>query len=249
MSTHEIPACWSEPLPAAADESDGWKSYWEQLDDRQTTFRVQSQEYVENLTRSLPLDPGMRVLDFGCGFCHVAEMLAPRVGELFLWDATANMRRHARARMARFANVRYLDLSRPDESLPDPRLDLILVNSVCQYMTPEEFSGWLGHWRRLLGPGGRVVVSDLIPPEHRGSRELFTLLKFSARRGFLLRAVWQALGEVTRYHRTRQSRPLTRFSKDDLTRRGAAAGLRAEFLPRNLTHFPARITAIFSPAP
>jgi SAM-dependent methyltransferase len=156
------------------------------------------------------------------------------------------MRRHARARMARFANVRYLDLSRPERFPSDPRFDVILVNSVCQYMTPDEFSGWLGYWRKMLAPGGKIVISDLIPPDYRGGRDLLHLLRFSARRGFLLRAVAQAVGEIFRYYRTRQARPLTRFGKEELSRRGQEAGLAVEFLPRNLTHFPERITAIFS---
>src|SRR5262249_28985463 len=160
-----------------------------------------------------------------------------------LWPGAATIRRHARARMAPFGNVRYLDLSGPEHFPRDPRFDLILVNSVCQYMTPDEFSGWLGHWRQMLAPGGRVVISDLIPPDYSGSRDLLHLLRFSPRRGFLLRAVFQAVGEIFRYYKTRQARPLTRFGKEELTRRGQEAGLTVEFLPRNLTHFPERLTA------
>lgn len=242
----DLPLCWSEELPGEGGGGDGWKTYWEQLDDRQTVFRVQSEEYAENLAKAIPLPSPMRVLDFGCGFGYVAEKLAPQVGELYLWDASANMRRHARVRMTRFANVRYLDLSSPAVFPPDPGLDLIAINSVVQYMTPEEFSGWLVYWKKMLVPGGRIVISDLIPPAYAGGKDLLHVLRLSARRGFLLRAIYQALGEIFRYYRTRQSRPLTRIGKEELTHRGEAAGLTVDFLPQNLTHFPDRITAVFT---
>jgi cyclopropane fatty-acyl-phospholipid synthase-like methyltransferase len=234
----------------AAEEIDsdqgGWQPYWEELSESQQPFREQADEYVRNLESSLPLAPGMRVLDFGCGFGFVAEQLAPKVGELFIWDSSANMRRRARINTARRPNVKLLDLSSEKDLFGRKGCDLILVNSVVQYMTPDEFSRWLVWWRGALAPEGRIVVSDLIPPDHRSISDLIDLLVFSARRGRLARLLWQAFSELNRYLKMRRARPLTRIGCDELSRRGAAAGLAVNFLPRNLTHFRRRITAIFS---
>jgi SAM-dependent methyltransferase len=186
-----------------------------------------------------------RVLDFGCGFGFVAEMLAPHVGELFLWDASANMRRRARLNVAGRQNIRLLDLSDP-KSLPDElQFELILVNSVVQYMNLEEFSAWLLRWRSMLAPGGRIVVSDLIPPNYPALRDVPDLLSFSARRGFLVCAVWQALREIGRYWKVRRFRPLSRIGLEELSKLGKDAGLAASYLPVNLTHFRTRLTAVF----
>lgn len=250
QSPTEVPPCWSMEPPSAANRGTGggWDSYWEGLSDQQAIFHAMADEYVKNLVQAVSLDEGLRVLDFGCGFGFVAERLAPRVSELSLWDGAANMRRLARARLAGFSNIRFLDLSAPSAFPVDPRFDAILVNSVAQYLTPDEFSGWLAHWRIMLAPAGRLVISDLIPPDYRASRDLWTVLKFSARHGSLLRALAQAPKELTRYFRVRHARPLTRFGRDELTQRAAAAGLTATFLPRNLTHFPERISAVFTRA-
>jgi SAM-dependent methyltransferase len=228
------------------DGEGGWKSYWEELSDNPRLFREQSYEYARNVQSTLISERVARVLDFGCGFGFVAQMLAPHVGELFLWDASTNMRRRARLNVAGRQNIRFLDLSDP-QSLPcQLQFELILVNSVVQYMTLEEFSAWLRLWRNMLAPGGRIVVSDLIPPDYPALRDIADLLEFSARRGFLGRAVWQALREIGRYWRVRQFRPLSRIGREELSRRGSDAGLAVSYLPVNLTHFRTRLTAMFT---
>ena len=242
------PLGWPPEPPGPPRDLRGWQGYWETLSDRQQLFREQAAEYVRNLTAAVPLHPRMRVLDFGCGFGLVADLLAPKVGELYLWDASANMRRHARRQIAGHPNVRYLDLSRGTPPLGAPALDLVLVNSVVQYMAADEFGAWLRCWRDLLAPSGRVVVSDVIPPAGGSSLEFLDLLKFSARRGFLLRALWQAVRELGDYRKTRRANPLACLSREDLTTSGRRVHLNVAFIPRNLTHFPNRITAVFSHA-
>ena len=219
----EIPQCWSvEPPVTGNTKDDGamWESYWEGLNDRQQLFREQSDEYIRNLDSTLGLDSRARVLDFGCGFGYVAELLAPRVGELFLWDSSANMRRRARLNVAGHQNIRFLDLSDSKPLSGELQFELILVNSVVQYMTFDEFSAWLLRWRNMLAPGGRIVVSDLIPPDYPAIWDIVDLLRLSARRGFLVRAICQALSEIWRYWGVRRARPLSRVGRQDLSQRG-----------------------------
>jgi SAM-dependent methyltransferase len=245
----DIPQCWSlEPNGNDEDDRSEWESYWEGLSDRQRLFREQSDEYFRNLETALGLDLRARVLDFGCGFGHVAELLAPRVGKLFLWDSSANMRRRARLNVAGRQNICFLDLSAAKSLCSDMKFELILVNSVVQYMTLEEFSAWLLRWRDMLAPRGRIVVSDLIPPDYPAFRDIIDLLRFSARRGFLVRAVWQAFSELWRYWGVRRVRPLSRIGREELSQRGKDAGLTVSYLSANLTHFKKRLTAIFTRA-
>jgi SAM-dependent methyltransferase len=251
LKPKDIPQCWSLEPPFTehdGDERGEWESYWEGLNDKQQLFREQSDEYFRNLDTTFQLDPRARVLDFGCGFGHVAELLAPRVGELFLWDASANMRRRARLNIAAHQNIRFLDLSDP-KSLPDElQFELILVNSVVQYMTFETFSAWLLRWRNMLAPRGRIVISDLIPPDYPAIWDIVDLLRFSARRGFLVRALWQAFSEICRYWGVRRVQPLSRIGWEELSQRGKDAGLTVSYLPVNLTHFKKRLTAVFTRA-
>jgi SAM-dependent methyltransferase len=98
------------------------------------------------------------------------------VGHLFLWDAAESMLVRARSHLAGHPNVHFLDLSGSSDPPEDLRFDLILVNSVVQYMTEDEFLAWLARWREQLAPSGQIVISDLIPPDHPQPADILALL-------------------------------------------------------------------------
>src|SRR5947199_3043085 len=85
----------------------GWEAYWDRLEEH-VIFRVEAADYVARLKAALGPHLGGRVLDFGCGFGFIAELLAPMVAELFVFDASERMRRRAQLRLAGRANVRLL---------------------------------------------------------------------------------------------------------------------------------------------
>lgn len=222
-----------------------WHAYWDRLEEH-VIFRVEAADYVARLEAALGTDLGARVLDFGCGFGFVAELLAPRVAALFVFDASDGMRRRARLRLASHANVRFL---RPPGAAPwpaRPRFDLILVNSVVQYMTPDEFHGWLGQWGAMLAPRGRLVLSDLLTHDVDPLREVVEMLVLSARGGCLIRTVRKGMGELCHYAKTRRVQPLCRISLGDLRERAGRLGLAVEVLPSNLTYRRTRATAVLS---
>lgn len=251
LPTLDYPSCWSfesHPMQHHASPPHDWASYWDGLEDRQRLFRIEANDYVQRLKCVLQLPPQARVLDFGSGFGLVAAALAPHVGELSVWDASANMRQRTRLNVAHRENIRFLDLT-DASSLPyDGYFDLILVNSVVQYMSDNEFSAWLAQWQKWLAPDGRVVISDLIPCDYQPMLDLLAMLMFSARHGFLVQAVREGLREVRRYWRMRQAQPLGRFEPDNLRQRFAAVGLTVAFLPANLTFRRQRLTAVLSHA-
>lgn len=225
-----------------------WASYFEADRKLRRILRAEAADYARRLEAALPLGGRERVLDFGCGPGLVAQELAPKVGELFLWDAAANVREQARINAAGRANVKFLEAPPPESFPPDLRFDLILVNSVAQYMTAGRFSSWLAEWRAMLGPSGRLVISDLVPLETRSLPEIAALLLFSARHRLLMRALWDSPREFTRYARVRRAHPLYRLGREDFRRRAAAAGLAVEFLPDNLTYRRRRFAAVLTRA-
>lgn len=222
-----------------------WVTYWDELPEGRLLFRPESEEYVRNLLTVFPIDERTRILDFGCGYGAIAEALAEQASVVCLWDAAESMRRTAVERLADRPNVRGVDLERENPG----QFDLILVNSVVQYMTPDELRGWLRRWRTMLAPDGCVVLSDLIPPRHSTLADLRSLLFFSLRRGYLLEAVRNVLRERKRYGATAQAVPLLHVAQHELQRDAEAAGLTVQFLPENLTHFRGRITAVLKEKP
>src|SRR2546426_11119045 len=192
-----------------------WHAYWDRLEEH-VFFRVEAEDYLSRLEAALGPHLGARVLDFGCGFGFVAELLAPRVPALFVFDASDRLRRRAQLRLAGHVNVRVLGAPEVAPWPDELRFDLILVNSVVQYMTPDKFHGWLRRWRAMLAPGGRLVLSDLLVRDVNPLREMVDLLVLGARGRCLVGVVRKALGEIRHYTRTRHVQPLCRIVLGDL---------------------------------
>jgi SAM-dependent methyltransferase len=245
----EIPVCWSLERVAgisASHPTDGWTAYWEGLGGTETFFREQAKEYVANLECAVELNRNARVLDFGCGFGFVAKMLAPKVRKVFLWDTSVNMRRRARLNLADHHNIGFVDLSEPHAIARELNFDLIIVNSVVQYMSLEQFAACLVMWRTMLAAGGRIVVSDLIPPDYNSVSDFVDLLKFSIRRNVVGSALLQAIRDLGRYWRIRRGCPLTRVSVEDLTALSKHAGLSVSCLASNITFFTGRLASVLT---
>jgi cyclopropane fatty-acyl-phospholipid synthase-like methyltransferase len=231
-----------------------WVEYFDSLRQNSALYGLQSAAYVASLTAALPLRPSDRVLDFGCGFGLVASHLAPYVGEIWLWDPAPNMRAAARRNTAHLSNVKICDLPPVEHAgarrtIPLPRVDVILVNSVVQYMSLAELGAWLERWRTLLVPDGTLVLSDLIATDHSDVADTLDLLMFGARHRTPIRTISQAIGGVLRYVRMRHARSLTRLDPGELARLSAVAGFSSGALPNNLTHLRHRWTAVLKPWP
>lgn len=226
-----------------------WITYFDRLKES-SLHRAQSALYVRSLIAEVGVNRNQRVLDFGSGFGSVVALLAPLVAEVGWWDPSPNMRAATGRTTSDIDNVRLYDLSAPP---PEPQgrsdrnevaFDLILVNSVAQYMTPAELWAWVGGWGRLLAPDGQIVLSDLISPDHGPFSDVVDLFLFGVHHGSPFRAAKQALGDVGEYRRTSRAVPLVRVAAQDLIRHASNAGLETLVLPRNLTHFTKRWSAV-----
>ncbi|MGH7213477.1 MAG: metalloregulator ArsR/SmtB family transcription factor [Tepidisphaeraceae bacterium] len=101
------------------------------------------------------------VADLGCGTGDVAAELAPNVARVIAVDSSAAMLKAAARRLASFKNV---DLRRGDlESLPidDASCDAAVLQLVLTYI-PEP-AAVVRQILRILKPGGRAVIVDLLP--------------------------------------------------------------------------------------
>jgi SAM-dependent methyltransferase len=217
----------------------GWIDYWQTLPPGRLLFSPEAEEFAKNLQLAIPLNDSMRVLDYGCGYGAVTRLLAPAVQKIDYWDAAESMRDVATRALADLVNVECWDGH-------SGQVDLIVVNSVVQYMNVAELSERLGQWRELLVPGGRLLLSDLIPTTHRGWKDVVSLLSFSLRRGYFLTALKCTLAERRRYDRTAAVAPLFHVDVRWLEKTAANVGYALQWLPKNLTHFCSRRSALLT---
>lgn len=190
---------------------------------------------------------GEDALDYGCGEAAYAENLARGLNRLLLCEAAPNLRERLAARVAKIPNIAVLA---PDaaEALPDASLDVAILHSVSQYLSPALTDDLFRLFRRLLRPGGRLIVGDVVPPDAAAVSEALALLRFGAREGFLIAAFGGlARTALSDYSRLRRSAGLTRYAQDDMRNKLTAAGFAARRASRNIGHLQSRMTFVAEP--
>jgi ArsR family transcriptional regulator len=113
--------------------------------------------------------PDWIVGDLGCGTGQVSAALAPFVRRVIAVDGSAAMLQAAKKRLHDLDNV---DLRRGDlEALPidDERLDAATLMLVLHHIA--EPSRALAEVARVLKPGGRLVVVDMLPHDRESYRQ------------------------------------------------------------------------------
>jgi SAM-dependent methyltransferase len=204
-------------------------------------FDVHYRDIADGIVALLPRED-LRVLDYGCGEATHAGTVAAHAASLTLSDMAANVRGNL---VRRFAGNPKISVAAPDElnALPPGSFDMIVANSVVQYLPPAELDALLAQWRRLLAPGGVLIVGDVSPPKVSPLTDIAALLRYAAANGFFLAAIGGlARTLVSDYRVVRQKLGLTSYGEAAFLAKLSAAGFDGERLARNLEHNPVRMT-------
>ena len=219
-----------------------WLAFWDSPHSIYVSARHKDVHYrmiAEAIARLVPSHEA-RVLDYGSGEALHADIVAAACGQLLLCEGAPRVRSGIAARFADNPEIRALA---PDdlEQIPDQSLDLIVLHSVAQYLTPDELSRLLTQFHRLLNTNGMLVLSDIIPPEVSAATAAAALLKFGAANGFFL-AAFAGLARtlMSNYWRLRSKYGLTRYSDTAMIDKLAAVGFVAQRKADNIGHDQAR---------
>ncbi len=221
-----------------------WREFWDNphsiyVNDRHK--HVHYRDIAEQVAAFVP-NANARVLDYGCGEAMHADIVAAAAASVTLSDAAPSVRAAIAARFA--ANPKIAVLSPEEvERLPDASFDLIVANSLVQYLSGHELDRVLALWRRLLGADGTLIVADVIPPNVGPLNDGLALLRYAATNGFLLAAITGMMRTAaSRYLRLRSALGIARYREAEFLSILRAARFEAERLPRNLEHNHARMT-------
>ena len=129
------------------------------------------------------------------------------------------------------------------EALPPASLDLVVANSLLQYLSRDELKALLETWRDRLKPGGALILADVIPPDVSPLTDASQLLAFAWRGGFFL----AALGGLVRtafsdYRKLRAQYGLSTYTAEAITELIREAGVADGRRPANFGHNPHRMT-------
>jgi SAM-dependent methyltransferase len=129
--------------------------------------------------------------------------------------------------------------------MDEKSVDLVVMNSVAQYMSASELDAAFAVVRRLLKPGGRLVLGDILRPEVGMGRDVTALLRFAAAHGFLRDALIGLVSTaLSDYRQLRARVGLQRYSEAEMIEKLKAAGFTASRALANIGHNPWRMTFV-----
>src|ERR1700709_1873419 len=188
--------------------------------------------------------PDAVVLDDSCGERQPAARVAEACGKLILAEPAPGVRGRLIARFAPNTKIRGRSLD-DLRNMEEASVDLVVMNSVAQYMTPGELDSAFAVIRRLLKPGGRLVLGDILHPEVGMIRDVTALLRFALTHGFLRDALIGLISTALSDYRQLRSRVgLRRYGETEMVAKLAVSGFAASRRHSNIGHNPWRMTFV-----
>jgi hypothetical protein len=223
-----------------------WTDYW----DGETTIYANARHkrvHYEGIARdivSLLTEPNARVVDYGCGEALSAHLVADACARLFLCESSPNVRERLAARYAARPDIEVISV-REFEHLPPGMVDIIVANSVVQYLSDADLTHFLAVARERLSASGRLVLADIIPRRIGPLRDAAELLRFAAANGFLVAAgAGLVRSFFSDYRQIRQRLGLLRFDEAEMIGRLRAAGFDPRRRYPNVGHNSKRMTFV-----
>jgi ubiquinone/menaquinone biosynthesis C-methylase UbiE len=209
---------------------------------RDLHFQVIARDIIAYIER-----PDAVVLDYSCGEALAAADVADACGTLILAEPAPGVRGRLIARFAPNMKIRVRTL-KDLKKMAASSVDLAVLNSVAQYMSPGQFDEALADIRRLLKPDGRLLLGDILRPSVGMPRDVLALLSFARKYGFLRDAMMGLVSTaLSDYRELRRRLGLQRYGEADIIAKLSAAGFSAVRARRNIGHNQWRMTFVAQP--
>jgi len=168
-----------------------WLDFWNAPNAIYVSRRHQEAHYAKvlgGIRRYVPAGGAAVVLDWGCGDALAADDLAQSCRTLLLYDRADGTRCRLLPKYAGRPNIRVLDDAELCGVAP-ASVDLIVVNSVVQYLDRRQFGEALRLFHRLLKRDGTLLLGDIIAPDTPLAGHVTTFLRFAWQNGFFVAAI------------------------------------------------------------
>jgi SAM-dependent methyltransferase len=226
-----------------------WREYWNgphPIYVNQRHHALHFQMIARDIAALFP-SPEAVVLDYGCGEAWTAGDLAAKCARLYLFDTAPTVRAQITKRNEGNARIEVLD-EVGLAALAPHSLDLIVVNSVLQYLSRQEFIDLLAMAKAKLKPDGALALGDVIPEDANALSDTLALLDFGRKGGFLLAALGGLVRTVfSDYRKLRDTLGLARYSEAGLLAILRENGFTGQRAAHNIGHNQGRMLFIAKP--
>ena len=209
---------------------------------------VHYRDVAEQIASFVP-SPVAAVIDYGCGEATRSDIVAAKAGRLILSDGARAVRDNLARRFRDNPKIR---IASPEEiaTMPPGSVDLIVLNSVAQYLTTPQLEDLLAEFRVLLAPGGHFVIGDVIPPNTSAVTEVMALMKLAWKNGFVIPALFGLVRTLfSDYRSLRTKLGLTHYTEQEILAVLTGAGYDARRRFPNIEHNQARMTFVCTVGP
>ncbi len=221
-----------------------WREFWNNRHSIYVSERHRLLHYgriAKDIAALIPSSDAV-VLDHGCGEAAAADDVARRCAKLYLLDAAPTVQESLRRRFAHEPKIVVLD-EEQFFALPDASLDMVVCNSVLQYLRADEAARLLAIWHDKLKPGARLVLGDIIPPDLSTVDDVKALLTFAFEGGFLFAALrGLVMTFFSNYRKLREEIGLTTYAQEDMLSLLAEHGFSGTRAAHNIGHHQGRMT-------
>ena len=215
-----------------------WRDFWNRENPIYVNERHRELHY-DRIARGIVelIDaPGWNILDHGSGEARSSDLVARRCGFLYLFDAAPIVQSKQRMRFAKNQKIIILTTESLD-AIPDGSLDMVVANSLLQYLSHRECETLLDFWSCKLKPHGKLVLADILSPGTDSMRDAHALLHFAWQGGFFFAACAGLVATwFSDYRQLRSSLGLTSYAESDLQALLSAHGFEGTRAPGNLGH-------------
>lgn len=226
-----------------------WAEYWNRetpVYSRQRQLEAYRRLLLRGLVPHLP-QPPFTLLDWGCGEALTAPDLVACGARVLLWDVAPRRRAALAERHRDDPSIVVLDEAGL-AALPPGCCAVVVMASVLQYLPRDSLPGLLERLRALVGPDGRLIITDIVPRDGSVLRDVGALLRFASANGFLVAAVAGLVRTLASdYRRLRREIGLATWDRAELAALLLRHGWRMTPLAGNIGFDPNRWSAVATP--
>ncbi len=218
-----------------------WDDYWNSSNINRKIMEVWATCFAGACDRYHLTSSDDVVLDFGAGYGHVSNLLRDKVSRIYLFDKSSYMQDILHTHFDGEPNMKVI--SEWDE-IPE-KVTLIIINSVAQYISKEDFRKILSSFLKITDHRTKVVISDIIPEGYSLLPDFTQQFTTAIRHGFFTKLVAFAISN-TLYKPSLiiSDNELVTYGREEMVELLAETGFKAELAPENFTYSKKRFTVI-----